>query len=98
MVLSKRSSTPPCPGRIFPESLMPKWRFIKDSVKSPQVPNRTTVKAMPTQAIVDMIGKKCASSKEAAIQNVAPPIDPSHDFLGEIRLNSGCFPNNTPVH
>ena len=30
--LSNRSSIPPCPGRMLPESLMPNWRFISDSV------------------------------------------------------------------
>ena len=58
IALSKRSSIPPCPGRMLPESLIPKWRFINDSVKSPQVPNKTTTNDIPTQAIVDMIGKK----------------------------------------
>ena len=36
-----------CPGKILPESLMPRRRFNKDSVKSPQVPNTTTVNASP---------------------------------------------------
>ena len=55
------------------------------------------MRAMPTHATVDMMGKKCAKAKEAAMQKVAPPMEPSHDFLGEMRLNSGCFPNKTPV-
>ena len=76
IVLSKRSSTPPCPGRIVPESLIPNWRFIKDSVKSPQVPKITTTIAIPTHTIVGRIGKKCAKAKDAAMQNVAPPIEP----------------------
>ena len=97
IVLSKRSSAPPCPGSKFPESLIPKWRFINDSVKSPHVPNITTTNDIPTQAAVDIIGKKCANTNETAILSVAPPIEPSHDFFGETRLNRGCFPNKTPV-
>ena len=32
---SKRSNTPPWPGNILPESLMPKLRLNNDSTKSP---------------------------------------------------------------
>ncbi len=48
--LSKRSSMPPCPGRILPESLMPSRRLSSDSTKSPHVPITTTIKARPAQS------------------------------------------------
>ena len=38
---------PPCPGNTCPESFTPNVRFIKDSIKSPQVPNTTIVPANP---------------------------------------------------
>ncbi len=40
---SIRSKMPPCPGMIFPESLMPVERFIMDSIKSPNVPKTTAI-------------------------------------------------------
>lgn len=46
---SKRSNTPPCPGRIDPESFTEQLRLNKDSTRSPKVPNSTTMKAKPTQ-------------------------------------------------
>lgn len=36
--LSKRSITPPCPGMMFPKSLMWFWRLMTDAVKSPSIP------------------------------------------------------------
>lgn len=34
---------------------------------------------------------------EAAIATVAPPIEPSHDFLGDILGNNRCLPNKQPM-
>ena len=51
--LSKRSSIPPCPGRMLPESFMPSCRFISDSTRSPYVPNTTTTRAIPAHCKVE---------------------------------------------
>ena len=47
--LSMRSSIPPCPGKIFPESLTPIARLMSDSHRSPQVENRDTITDSATQ-------------------------------------------------
>ena len=44
---SKRSSIPPCPGRMLPLSLMPKVRLKRLSTRSPHVPNTTTTSPSP---------------------------------------------------
>lgn len=38
--LSKRSSTPPCPGSNFPKSFMPTERLITDMDRSPNWPTK----------------------------------------------------------
>ncbi|MNI96050.1 hypothetical protein D3C73_1544310 [compost metagenome] len=48
---SIRSSTPPCPGRIRPESLIPARRLIIDSNKSP----KTELKTVTTDKIKNRI-------------------------------------------
>ena len=47
---------------MFPESLMPNWRFISDSVKSPHVPNTMTVSASPIHCAMLINGKKQAKA------------------------------------
>ena len=76
---------------------MPSVRFSRDSVKSPQVPNITIVRASPIHTPNVMKGKKCAMIIAAMMLNAPPPMDPSHDFLGEILSKRRCFPNNIPV-
>ena len=46
---SNRSKTPPCPGRIFPESLMLMLLLNMDSTKSPNVPKQEMITAMANQ-------------------------------------------------
>lgn len=41
--LSMRSSIPPCPGKIFPESLIPIALLMSDSHRSPHVENIDTM-------------------------------------------------------
>ena len=91
-ILSKRSRMPPCPGSMCPESLMSRWRFIIDSVRSPKVPNTTTTSAMPIHCHAFMKEKKCSTTKALATVAKAPPMAPSHDFLGDIRGKSLCLP------
>ena len=97
MALSKRSNMPPCPGKILPESLIPSWRFMSDSVKSPHVPKTTTVNANPAHSAMDKNGKKWAKTNEDAIAKMPPPMLPSHDFLGEMRSKSLCLPSREPT-
>ena len=47
---------------------MPNWRFISDSVRSPQVPKITTMTASPAHCHMDMKGKKRANTKEEAME------------------------------
>ena len=54
---SKRSNTPPWPGNILPESLMPKLRLNNDSTKSPNEPKITTITAIAIQVGVSSPSK-----------------------------------------
>lgn len=60
--LSKRSSIPPCPGRILPLSLICNCRFRRLSTRSPHVPNITTVSASPNHSHLSSDGSKQAKS------------------------------------
>ena len=76
---------------------MPNVRLKSDSVKSPHVPNTTIVSPNPIHSPMLRKVKKWESTIAAMTQNMAPPMEPSHDFLGEIRSNRRCFPNSIPV-
>ena len=82
---------------IRDRSFTPSVRFSKDSIKSPQVPNRTTVAASPNQFIRFISGANQANACEEAKARINPPKKPSHDFLGEIRSNNLCFPIKEPT-
>ena len=86
--LSKRSSIPPCPGRILPLSLICNCRFRRLSTRSPHVPNITTVSASPNHSHLPSDGSKQAKICDAATATNPPPTEPSHDLFGEIRGNS----------
>ena len=60
---SKRSSIPPCPGRILPLSFTPMVRLNRLSTKSPHVPNTATTKPNP---IHSGMFKVCRVSPELA--------------------------------
>ena len=101
--LSKRSSIPPCPGNMLLESLMPTFLFSSDSTRSPHVPKMTTTTANPAHSrwlsigvSVSAKGMKYAMICDATTAVIPPPMLPSHDFLGEMRGNRRCFPNNEP--
>ena len=100
--LSNRSSIPPWPGRILPESLTPNVRFSNDSVKSPHVANNTTAADSPNQCHLPISGAMYAKTCELNKAITTPPQNPSHDFLGEMRSKSLCLPiidptKNAPV-
>ena len=100
---SKRSSIPPCPGIMLPESLMPSRRFRSDSTRSPHVPKMTTTSAKPPQTSRDWTpcspaqkGMNVAIICDAAMATSAPPILPSHDFFGDTRGKRRCLPSRLP--
>ena len=94
---SNLSKTPPCPGNSVPLSLMPAARFNKDSNKSPKVANiiikQTAIK--PFQIGVKLLIN--IKTKYNAIVMIVPPINPSHDFLGDILGHNLCFPKRVPT-
>ena len=94
---SNRSRKPPCPGKIFPESLTPTLRLNMDSTKSPKVPIVVTIKAIISQSNI----LKSINIFEIIIDTIKakniPPNNPSHDFFGEILLNNLCFPKGIPI-
>ena len=53
--------------------------------------------ASPAHCHMDMKGKKRANTKEEAMEKTAPPMLPSHDFLGEMRSNRRCLPIKEPT-
>ena len=70
--LSKRSSIPPCPGRMLPESFMPSWRFISDSTRSPHVPNTTTTTDKRANAVCTCVAcpQKDEDGKEIEMKSI----------------------------
>ena len=94
---SMRSSTPPCPGRMVPKSLMPIVRLRSDSMRSPRVEKiaTATAKAMkPAMVVCSARGVESIVSTSLNCENAtpprmaqsaSPPKKPSHDFLGEMR-------------
>ena len=83
--LSKRSSQPPWPGRILPESLTLSERLMSDSHKSPQVPKIEQVSANPIHCQVSSMSRNLDATNAAMAASMRPPQKPSHDFLGEMR-------------
>ena len=81
---SKRSSQPPWPGIMLPESLTSTERFINDSTKSPNTPEIAATNAKPIH-IGTLAPSTVAATQPIAIAPSKPPKNPSQDFLGEIR-------------
>ena len=94
------SKIPPCPGIIFPESLILRLLFIIDSIKSPNVAKTDITAASAVYSInpnsVSMISKDF-NIYATIKQTNNPPQKPYHDFLGEIRRKSLCLQNNMPI-
>ena len=82
-MLSRRSSRPPCPGMIFPESFTPKLRFNIDSKRSPSCPRHPSSRAVAMQSIADNSVKNVAlATKVPTRLPASPPREPSILFLG----------------
>ena len=96
---SKRSRKPPCPGIKLPLSFMLAMRFNLLSSRSPNVPNTAQIAAMQNQCcqlIIFADGIKCPAIAITIMQSNAPPIVPSHVFLGEIDEKE-VLPINDPT-
>src|SRR5690625_5626572 len=93
---SKRSISPPWPGKIVPESLTCSDLFNIDSTKSPQVPNMEMINATLTHCHFAKDPKYCSRFKATPIAKINPPKKPSHVLLGEIRSNSFLRPKLRP--
>ena len=95
---SERSSSPPWPGIMLPESLSPAPRFMRDSTRSPTTPvtphARPHASATGTSTWVDGMAQ---STSQMATDPAMPPARPSHVFLGEILGTILCRPNLLPT-
>ena len=89
---SQRSSKPPWPGIIVPESLKPELRLIRLSTKSPNTPARplTSPKASASGIDIETPGIK-ESKHHTAIANTNPAIKPSQLLLEEILRSKFMF-------
>ena len=97
---SKRSKKPPCPGMMLPLSLTPAILFNLLSNKSPNVPNIAQSEEMIIQfCSINVLGNNEVLENKSVIattQRIAPPIVPSHVFLGDI-FEKGVLPMNEPT-
>ena len=88
---------PPCPGIIFPESFKLYVLFNKLSTKSPSVPVITMMNAITIYSLPDKLWKYIDVMYPAVRVNRPPPINPSHDFLGDILSNNLLLPIVIPT-
>ena len=93
---SNRSSAPPCPGIIDPESFTPARLFAQDSNRSPICDATETKSAAP---IIGNMGSVAAIPKTAAAEALPAkaPIDPDHVFFGLIAGASFGPPTTLPT-
>ena len=89
---SKRSSTPPCPGNILPESLILTFLLSIDSVKSPKVLVIAIIEAMMIHWTLLSSVRYFERINAVPTAKMAPVKNPSHDFSGDILLNNLCLP------
>ncbi len=98
---SIRSSMPPCPGSMLPESFTWVVRLMSDSTRSPHVANTETTTLnriiVPILNSEKYAGQKLYITIAAAMQNTIPPQNPSHDFLGEMRSKRRWRPMALPM-
>ena len=95
---SRRSITPPWPGRNELMSLIPRSRLIMrlDQVAAGRRPRPGRRRGRcPTQN--GACSPKTAISTPAAMPKTTEPAKPSQDFFGLIFGAIGCLPNSTPA-
>src|SRR5690606_17295004 len=92
---SRRSSMPPCPSIMWPQSLTPRSRLIADITSPPKKPIRLTTRASSAacQGVNGVIHHSAAPRAEA---DATPPTNPSTvfdgDSLGAIRRRPQSLP------
>jgi len=91
------SSSPPCPGMIFPESFCPANLLSMDSTKSPDAPKTAASTPIIIQSHKVRAVANSAMILAATIAKNIPPNNPSQVFFGEIRGNNLCLPNLEPT-
>ena len=85
IILSSRSSIPPCPGIITPLSLTLYSRLNLDSIKSPNVPNTLIIIAIINQfGVVNESFINLETIDADKQQKNSPPKKPSTVLWGEI--------------
>jgi hypothetical protein len=77
---------------LTPASLL-KW----DSIKSPAVAVKGTIKANSIKKVIEKQSKKRFIKFTDKIVNAIPPKNPSQDFLGDILGIILFFPNFDPI-
>ena len=82
---------------ILPESLIPAFRFKRDSDKSPSVPITDTIKLRTIQCVFQTSGNHIATKSDDAIVKTAAPIVPSHVLPGDTLSNNFLFPTKLPT-
>src|SRR5699024_2238304 len=97
---SMRSKTPPCPGKIVPESLTPARRFSMDSNKSPNTDAKIVTKDSRTNK-TSSIPVSCSLNKLMPMTTTSPvaspPISPSTLLFGETLGDIFRLPNLRPT-
>lgn len=96
-----RSSIPPWPGIRLPESLMCRFLFIIDSIRSPNVAKTEQEAPRPSHHHTlpgnpNHRGQTSPKSTDAAHVSKKPPKNPSQVFWGLMRSNNLCLPKAQP--
>ena len=95
---SQRSSRPPWPGMMVPESLKPELRLMRLSAKSPSTPISPLMSPNAIACGMDIVtpGMRVIKHQNAA-DPTSPAMNPSQLFFGEVRGASLCLPNLLPT-
>ena len=94
---SRRSMTPPWPGRMLLMSLMPSSRLTMDSARSPAVAAATMPTARTTPTHQGLPSRKTAARTPTTMAPAMEPAKPSQVFLGLIFGAIGCLPREAPT-
>ena len=100
--LSIKSSAPPIPGMVWPESLEAACLLNTDSMRSDGILTMAIGRAKIAERSGLMNSNPAiltvqAKSAEAAAEKTNPPMQPSQDFAGLMEGAILCFPNKVPM-
>ena len=95
---SQRSSSPPWPGMMVPESLKPELRLMRLSARSPSTPMRplTTPNRSACGTLISTPGMNVRRHQNST-EPASPAKKPSQLFFGLVRGASLCLPNLLPT-